>query len=260
MKALLAVQKVSVHFGGTKAVHEVDLEFEAGRLYGLIGPNGSGKSTLLGAMSRLTRLTAGALVFRGDAYTHLTPEAVARLGVRRTFQTVRLLPEMTVLDNVKLGADARLAGRSIARNWLFPAHTARVEKQGARAAAEAIERLGLTAVAREFPLNLSYGTQRRVEIARALAAQPSVLMLDEPTAGMTREERDEVGSLLRELSADGLTQILVEHDVPLITRVCDHLYVMNAGQLIASGDDPAAVVQRPEVQEAYLGRRAHAVS
>jgi ABC-type branched-subunit amino acid transport system ATPase component len=258
MSPLLQVTGLAVHFGGTKAVDGVDLKIATGRLYGLIGPNGSGKSTLLGAVSRLTRISAGTVTFDGTDYTRHTPEAAARMGVRRTFQTVRLLPNLTVAENVRLGADARLAGRSIARNWLDVRRTAAVERRARAAADEAVERLRLTHLAGAVPAALSYGTQRRVEIARALAAQPRILMLDEPTAGMTRSERDDIGALLRDLADEGLTQILVEHDVPLITRVCDHLFVMNAGRLIASGDSPRAVVARPEVQEAYLGRGSHA--
>ena len=178
------------------------------------------------------------------------------MGLRRTFQTVRLLPELTVLENVALGADSALAGQSVTRSWLQLRRTHRAEKAARAAAARALDRMGLAQYGAAYPATLPYGTQRRVEIARALAAGPQLLLLDEPTAGMTRSERDEIGRILRELREDGLTQVLVEHDIPLITRVCDHLHVMNMGRVIASGE-PTTVVQRPDVQEAYLGRHSH---
>lgn len=254
MSGLLAIDEVSVHFGGTKAVDGVSLQLEPGVLYGVIGPNGSGKSTLLGALSRLTGLTSGTMRFTGTDYTRLSPQATARLGIRRTFQTVRLMPLMTVLDNVALGADARLFGQSILRSWLSLKTTRDLDRQSREIAQVALERVGIGHLSSEFPGSLSYGTQRKVEIARALAADPILLLLDEPTAGMTRRERDEIGELLSDLRRDGLTQVLVEHDVPLITRVCGHLFVLNTGRLIASGD-PHEVVQEPAVQEAYLGRK-----
>jgi branched-chain amino acid transport system ATP-binding protein len=255
MTGLLAIDDVSVHFGGTKAVDQVSLALEPGTLYGIIGPNGSGKSTLLGALSRLTRLTAGSMHFDGTDYTRLSPQATARLGIRRTFQTVRLMPLMTVLDNVALGADAGLFGQSILRSWLALRTTRRLDRESRSIAQAALERVGIGHLGGMFPGSLSYGTQRKVEIARALAANPTLLLLDEPTAGMTRRERDEIGDLLVELRDGGLTQILVEHDVPLITRVCGHLFVLNTGQLIAAGD-PRTVVLEPAVQEAYLGRKS----
>jgi ABC-type branched-subunit amino acid transport system ATPase component len=256
---LVKTEDLCVYFGGTKAVHQVSLALEPGRLYGLIGPNGSGKSTMLGAISRLTRITSGRLSFDGQDCTDASPQQVARRGLRRTFQTGRLLPQLTVFENVALGADARLGGRSLVRGWLDVPRTQRVERASRLATSEALERLGLTDLGREYPQYLSYGTQRRVEIARAIAAKPLLLLLDEPTAGMTREERDAIGSILLELRRDGLTQLLVEHDVPMITGVCDELFVMNMGELIASGN-PTEVVRLPEVQEAYLGRESHAAS
>ena len=257
MNALLEVEHISVHFGGVRAVDDVTVTVEPGLLYGLVGPNGSGKSTLLGVLSRLTRPTRGRIVFDGHDYTRTSASATNRLGIARTFQTVRLLPTLSVLENVMVGADVKYFGTAVIPSWLMPWRSARAEKLVRAAAEEALVRLGLTTVAHRVPTLLSYGTQRRVEIARALVSQPRLLLLDEPTAGMAIDERHEIGDILLRLRADGLTQILVDHDVDLMVDVSDHLFVMNFGRLIAEGQ-PLDVVRNAAVQEAYLGRRSHA--
>jgi ABC-type branched-subunit amino acid transport system ATPase component len=254
---LLQVDDVSVHFGGVIAVDEVSLAVEPGLLYGLVGPNGSGKSTLLGVLSRLTRPTRGRLMFDGRDYTGMSASATSRLGMARTFQTVRLLPTLSVLENVMVGADAKYFGTRVAPAWLMPWRSRAAERQVREAAEEALVRLGLTKVRDRIPTLLSYGTQRRVEIARALVSEPRLLLLDEPTAGMTKDERHEIGEILQQLRGDGLTQLLVDHDVDLMVDVSDHLFVMNFGRLIAQGR-PLDVVRDAAVQEAYLGRRSHA--
>jgi branched-chain amino acid transport system ATP-binding protein len=256
MTVLLGLEDLRVHFGGVKAVDGVTLSVEQGGLFGLVGPNGSGKSTILGAISRLTPLTSGKLVYDGHEYQGRSASAAARMGIGRTFQTVRLLPNLTILENVMLGPNASAFGQSIMKNWLLPWRTRHCEKLARDAAERAIDRLELGGTERLYPTALPYGTQRRVEIARALASDPRVLLLDEPTAGMNREERDEIGALLQLLAKQGLTQLLVEHDVPMITQVCSHIFVMNFGKLIAEGE-PRGVVQLPEVQEAYLGKKVH---
>lgn len=255
MTELLRVEELRVHFGGVAAVAGLTISLEEGTLNGLVGPNGSGKSTTLGAISRLTQLTSGKLIFDGHEYQEDSPWRMSAMGLSRTFQTVRLLPSLTVLENVMLGADAHAFGQSLLKNWLFPMRTRHCERASRDAAERAIERLGLTGIRHLYPGTLPYGTQRRVEIARALASEPKLLLLDEPTAGMNRHERDDIGRLLKELASQGLTQLLVEHDVPMITSVCSHIFVMNFGVLIAEGE-PRSVVQLPEVQEAYLGRKA----
>jgi ABC-type branched-subunit amino acid transport system ATPase component len=254
VSVLLEVADVNVHFGGVRAVDGIDFDLETGCLYGLVGPNGSGKSTLLGALSRMTNLTSGRLVFAGEEYQTYSPAKTARMGIGRTFQAVRLIPGLSVLENVMLGGDARTAGVGIFANWLLPWRTRNCERSCREGAMEAIERLELTGLEKRTAGMLPYGTQRRVEIARALAAKPDLLLFDEPTAGMNREERDEVGEVMRSLRGQGLTQVLVEHDMQMITEVCDYVFVMNFGKVIAQGD-PEAVVADPLVQEAYLGKR-----
>ncbi len=262
--SVLEVRGAAVHFGGVRAVDGVSLSLTPGRIYGILGPNGSGKSTLLAAITRLVDLTSGTLLFDGEEYRNAPPASMARRGMARTFQTVRLLAELTVRENVELGADVErdAAGlSSVVPDWLAArlgsrvgaASVLRSTRRAARTA-EAIERTGLGDFQRLRPGELSYGVQRRVEIARALATHPRLLLLDEPTAGMNHHERQEVSGLLQRLRSEGLTQILVEHDVQMMVDTCDYLFAMNFGSLIAEGA-PASVVRAAAVQEAYLGRR-----
>ncbi|MGK5111435.1 MULTISPECIES: ABC transporter ATP-binding protein [unclassified Geodermatophilus] len=247
-EAVLQTEDVAVHYGGIKAVDGIDLTLETGRILGILGPNGSGKSTLLAAITRLVPLTRGRVLLDGEDYSRTPPARLAHRGIARTFQTVRLLPDLTVLGNIQLGADIRRSQgervREVFRRSVPPA------------VQEAIERTGLGDLLDLRPGELSYGTARRVEIARALASQPRVLMLDEPTAGMNQPERLEVAGLLRRLRDEGLTQLLVEHDVQMMVDTCDRLLAMNQGLPIAEGS-PRDVVREPAVQEAYLGKRWH---
>lgn len=246
-KCVLRAEDVAVHFGGVKAVDGVSIELTAGRIFGVLGPNGSGKSTLLAALTRLVPLTRGRLEFEGRPYDTARPHAIAARGVARTFQTVRILPGRTVFDNVALGAESAGSGSKAERG------------RARERVRNAIERTGLSGKQRHRPDELSYGYQRRVEIARAIASEPTLLLLDEPTAGMNRQERDDITGLLDDLRGEGLTQLLIEHDVQMMVEACDHLFAMNFGELIAEGE-PEAIVRHPAVQEAYLGTqgRAHA--
>jgi len=255
----LEVRDAAVNLGGVKALDGVSMTVESGRLYGLAGPNGSGKSTLLAAISRLLDLTSGSILVGGEDVMRRTPFQVARMGLARTFQTVRLMPQFSVLENAMLGADQSVYGGSFVRQWLMPWWTRSREAQVRARAEAALERLHLMDLRDEPPLSLSYGVQRKVEIARALTAEPRLLLLDEPTAGMNRTERDEIGELLLRLRNEGVTQVLVEHDLKMMVDICDHLYVLDSGHLIASGR-PADCIREPKVVEAYLGRGRRAAA
>jgi len=249
---VLELRDVAVHFGGVKAVDGISLRLEPGLVYGIIGPNGSGKTTLIGAITRLTRLTRGELLFDGNSYLDRRASTLARLGVARTFQTVRLLPDLDVVQNIELGFDGRVQDgeKSNRGSWWRTNLGLGTPPE----VAQAIARTGLEGFERFYPSELSYGTQRRVEIARAIAMNPRLLLLDEPTAGMNQAERAEISALIKDLRADGLCQLLVEHDVQMMIDTCDYVFAMNTGRLIAEGE-PREVVQNPLVQEAYLGRK-----
>ena len=238
--ALLEVHDVAVHFGGVKAVDGITMEMRPGQIYGVLGPNGSGKSTLLGAMTRLTALTRGRFVLDGTDYTRRPARTVHHLGIARTFQTVRLLEDRSVRDNILLGQDT------------LPAQQ---RKEAGARVDEVMERVGVREVAQLRPDELSYGMQRRVEFARAIIGRPRLLLLDEPTAGMNSAERAEIGLLMKQLLEEGVTQFIVEHDVQMMVDTCDYLFAMNFGKLIAQGT-PQEVVRHPDVQEAYLGKGA----
>jgi ABC-type branched-subunit amino acid transport system ATPase component len=252
MTALLRVSDLLVRYSGVVAVEDVSIDVDPGRLYGLVGPNGSGKTTLLNAIFGMVPLSAGRLEFDGRDITGARPENAARLGISRTFQAVRLVASLTVRENVMSGADL-VAGRVTPFDaWLFTPRARRAARASRSIADEVLERLELTDLAGEYPTNLPYGLQRRVEIARAMATSPRLLLLDEPTAGMNASESDAIARTLLRLRQDGVTQILVDHNLRLVMGVCEHVFVMNFGRLIASGT-PQQVTSEPAVRVAYLG-------
>ncbi len=249
---LLGVRNVSVRYGGVTAVDDLSLSVARGELIGLVGPNGSGKSTLLAVISRVARLDGGGLFLNGIRYDNQRPSMAGRMGIGRTFQTVRLLPRLTVLENVMLGADEQPVSTGLEALASSLRGLGVRERRSRARAITALDRVGLGDLAETDVRTLSYGIQRKIEIARALASEPVVLLLDEPTAGMSRMERDEVGQLISDLWHQGLAQVLVEHDVAMMVNTCPRLIAMNQGRLIADGE-PVAVVRDPAVRAAYLG-------
>lgn len=248
---LLKLESVSKHFGGLKAVSEVSFSLISGEILGLIGPNGAGKSTLFNVISGVLPPTSGKVTLHGKDISHFASRQIARLGMARTFQHVRLFPEMTLLGNAMMGGYTR-ARAGMTRSLL---HLERREEAALQhAAAEQLRRVGLGNVF-ELAGNLPLGQQRILEIARALVADPTLLLLDEPAAGLRLNEKRELSALLRKLQGEGVTILIVEHDMDLVMNVVDRLVVMNYGEKLAEGT-PREIQQHPAVREAYLGGAA----
>ncbi|WP_423224107.1 ABC transporter ATP-binding protein [Candidatus Amarolinea aalborgensis] len=249
--ALLRVEEVSRQFGGLAALDHVSFDVAPGTICGLIGPNGAGKTTLINIISGLTPLSSGRILFAGAPVQGLPAHELARRGVGRTFQNIRLFGDLSVLENVMVGHHLRQPG-TIVETLLRLPRTRHAEQEARRAALALLRRLRLEHLALMAAAALSYGDQRRVEMARALAAEPHLLLLDEPAAGMIGAETEQLATFLTELRAGGLTLLVIEHHMDLIMSVCDQVVVLNFGRKIAAGT-PDAVHNDPHVIEAYLG-------
>lgn len=249
---LLTLSSVGKRYGGLTALSGISFTVEEGEILGLIGPNGAGKTTLFHVITSIVRPTRGEILFRGKRITGLRPHLVTQRGIGRTFQNIRLFDKMTVLENVMVGRH----GKSRAGTWGAVLRTRQERDEERRIREEALKLIRFVGLSGEEDIQagkLPYGRKRRLEIARALAGDPMLLLLDEPVAGMNDAETREIHDLILSIRASGVTVVLIEHDMSLVMRVCDRLVVLNFGQMIAEGP-PERIRETPVVIEAYLGR------
>jgi branched-chain amino acid transport system permease protein len=246
---VLKVDKIRKQFGGLVAVNDISFDIHAGKIIGLIGPNGAGKSTTFNLITGVLSKSSGQVTYRGQDITSLPTRDISRQGMARTFQHVKMIPDMTVLENVALGAYTR--GKSgVISSMLGTNHTE--EQRFMKEAQHQLERIGMGNYLNEQAGNLAMGPQRLMEIARALCCDPALLLLDEPAAGLRHKEKQDLIKVLRQLQTEGMSILLVEHDMDLVMEVCDHLVVMEFGTLLTQGT-PAEIQASPAVRAAYLG-------
>ncbi|MFA6507450.1 MAG: ABC transporter ATP-binding protein [Treponemataceae bacterium] len=250
--AMLEARDVCQYFGGLKAVEKVNMRIDEGDIFGVIGPNGAGKTTFFNICSGIFKPTAGDILFRGETITGLPSEKIARLGMARTFQNIQLFKFMTVLENVKIGFHIRTKTGVVSamlRNKQYREDERFANDKGL----EVLERVGLMEFKDTLASNLPYGIQRKVEIARALALDPKILLLDEPVAGMNPIETKALSDFIIKLNKDGYTIAVIEHDMKFVMNTCNRILVLNFGQKICEGN-PETVRNDKGVNEAYFGK------
>ncbi|MGC8476895.1 MAG: ABC transporter ATP-binding protein [Acetobacteraceae bacterium] len=252
MSALLELRNIGISFGGLRAVDELSFSVKQGQIVGLIGPNGAGKTTVFNLITGVYRPSDGDILWRGQRITGARPYRIAALGIRRTFQTIRLFPEMSVFENVRAGCHLRAR-----QHWWQGVLGLPAQRREEAALAEqthaVLRCLRLDHLADEPATSLAYGLQRRVELARTLVADPTLVILDEPAAGLNDAESAALNETILAVRGSGITVLLVEHDMNVVMKVSDYIVVLNFGRLIAAGD-AASIRGDPAVIEAYLGR------
>ena len=251
MSNILSLQNLLKSFGGLVAVAGVSFDVEESAIVGLIGPNGAGKTTVFNLITGNYRPDSGEVIFSGRKITGLVPHKIVEMGIARTFQNIRLFQEMSVLENVLSGRHCRMHSGLISSMFRFPSQR-REEAQAVERCMRELAFVGLEEQYNNLAKNLSYGNQRLLEIARALATNPRFLILDEPAGGMNDQETAELMVLIRAIQARGITVLLIEHDMNLVMKICDKLVVLEYGAVIAEGE-PGVIKKDPAVIEAYLG-------
>jgi branched-chain amino acid transport system ATP-binding protein len=251
VSALLEIRGATKIFGGLVAVNEVSFDVQAGQIVGLIGPNGAGKTTVFNLITGNYRADRGSIAFGGTSLVGMRTHRIVHLGIARTFQNIRLFQQLSALENVLSGRHCRTSAGLFAA-MLRPPGQAREERAAVARAMDELAFVGLRPQAMELAKNLSYGNQRLLEVARALATDPKLLILDEPAGGMNEQETDQLVETIRRIQARGITVLLIEHDMSLVMRACENIVVLEYGIKIAEGG-PEAIKADPRVVEAYLG-------
>ncbi len=250
-QAILDVKNLSIHFGGLKAVDDVSFHVNRGEIISIIGPNGAGKTTVFNMLTGVYKPTFGQIFFNGEEIHGLTPQQIVKAGMARTFQNIRLFGDMRVIQNVLLGMHTNTHYNFI--DLIFRTKKFRtIEKEKQQKAVDILKFLGLERYVHDYPTNLPYGDQRKVEIARAIATNAKLILLDEPAAGMNPEESEELLAFIRSLASQGFTILLIEHDMNLVMNISDRIYVIDHGRKIAEGL-PQEIATNKDVIVAYLG-------